>query len=136
MKIEKFSREEWAKYSADAHLAVFGKTRPAEWDRIDYALLYVCDDDLPGAYVTVRELSPKHVYWSFGGVFPWALKSIRTLRMIDALIAWQGQRSKSLITYVENDNFPMLKIFLSRKMKIVGTRCISGSVLVELVKEF
>jgi hypothetical protein len=128
--------EEWAKrYSENAHRAVFGKIKPASFDRIDYALLYVVDEK-PAGYVTVRELDPDTVYWQFGGLFPWAQKSIRTISMIDETMAFQSKIAKRLVTYVENNNFSMLKFYLSRNLLITGIRHYNGSTLVELMKEW
>ena len=134
LKIERLNKQEWTKFSEDAHAAVFGKVKPAEWDRIDYAWLVV-QGDKPVSYVTVRELDHESVYWQFGGGFPWAWKSILMNMSLQLMLAEQAKVSKSVSCRVENLNYPMLRLALKHGFLIIGTRHIKTTTLVELAKE-
>lgn len=124
------------KFSEDAHKIVFGKLKPKTFDRIDYALLVIDEGtDSPIAYVTVRETDHQTVYWQFGGGL-WGQKSIKMARCYDEMLKYQGTKSKRMWTRIENENYAMLKLALSRKLKICGVFTMNGSTLVELVKEW
>lgn len=137
LNVLRISRDEWKQYSASAHRAVFKAVKPAEFDRIDYALL--CIDtvkDEPTGYVTVRELDHETVYWQFGGGFPWAQKSIWIARTYDALLNKQAEFAKRMTTRIENTNLPMLKLALSKGLIVFGVRTFGGETLLELGKDF
>lgn len=137
VKVLEISKTEWAKCSEDAHRAVFNKVKPGHFDRIDYALLAVLEEtDQPVGFVTVREVDHETVYWQFGGGFSWARKSILMGRTYDALLEAQSRKSKRMVTYIENENVPMLRLALSRGLRICGLRSLKESALVEFVKEW
>lgn len=137
LNVLRVSREDWKDFSANAHRAVFNSIKPAEFDRIDYALLCIdSGKDEPTGYVTVRELDPETVYWQFGGGFPWAQKSIWMAKTYDALLKKQSEFSRRMTTRIENTNLPMLKLALSKGLLILGVRIWDGATLLELVKEF
>lgn len=136
MKVWEISKENWATFSEGAHRVVFEKEKPAYFDRIDYGLIAVTGDDIMAGYVTVREVDHETVYWQFGGGFPWAQKSILMAKAYDALLAHQAGRSKRMTTFIENVNVPMLKLALSRGLKICGLRLTRETTLVEFVKEW
>jgi len=135
--ILRYTPEQWREYSEGAHAAVFGKNKPAERDRISYALLSVDEktERLIG-YVTVREHDHESVYWQFGGAFPALRNTTFPVRAYDEAIRYQQRLSKRIGTYVENTNYPMLKMALKFGFLIVGTRNFNGNVLVDLTKEF
>ena len=120
-------------YSETAHLLCFGKSKPASFDRIDYALLAV-HDDKPLAYVTVRELDPDTVYWQFGGVFPMMQKTLLVARCYKQFIDFQTTLCHRISTCIENTNLPMLRLAMAHGFKINGIRNYQG-ILVELLYE-
>ena len=128
--------EEWAaRYAESAHRIVFGELHNPAKDRLSYALLIIKDDE-PIAYVTVKENDSENVYWQFGGVFPEHRKSMTAVKCIELGMTWQRQRSKRILTYVENTNYPMLRFYMSYGFIIIGTRHCFGKVMVDLCKEF
>lgn len=134
-KAIEISPDEWARgFSENFHKLVFKEIRPASYDRIDYAILVVKSEDVVG-YVTVRELDNETVYWHFGGAVPKFRKSIIAARAIELALEFQKQRSKKLVTYVENRNLPMLRFYLSYGFVIIGTRHYFGKTFVDMVKD-
>lgn len=128
------TQEDWvAGFSENMHKLVFKEIKPATRDRISYAVLIVKDEEVIG-YVTVRELDDENVYWQFGGVIPKFRKSMTAVKCIETAIEWQKQRSRRIVTYVENTNLPMLKFYLSYGFLIIGTRTFEGKVMVDLMK--
>lgn len=137
LKILEIPASEWIeKFSEDAHRIVFKEIKPKAFDRIDYALLVIdAVSDSPIAYVTVRETDHQTVYWQFGGAF-WGQKSTRMVQCYDLMLKYQGTKSKRMWTRIENENYPMLKLALSRQLKICGVFHLTGTTLVEMVKEW
>ena len=133
-RIEKVSADQWKKLSGFAHAAVFGKQKDPLAERISYAWL-ILENDKPAAYITVLELDSETVYWQFGGAFPWAWNSRTVTKSYDLALSAQGAISRCIATRIENNNFAMLKLALSRKFLPIGIRNYQGSVLLELVKE-
>lgn len=134
--VKKLSPQEWEMMSENAHRAVFGEIKPKHFDRIDYVLLAV-EDGKPVGYVTVRETDHETVYWQFGGAFEWARNSIVTVRAYDVFLDEQKKLgTKRIHTRIENKNYPMLKLALSREWVIMGCGVFRGTVLIDLVKEF
>lgn len=135
-RITIWSPAEWSTVSEEAHRAVFGREKSASRDRIDYVLVAIVDEK-PLGYIMAREVDEGEVYWQFGGAFAWARNSIRIGSILDDMIATQTKIGVRRIGFrVEADNFPMLKLALSRRFQIVGTRNHNGKTLVEWVKEF
>lgn len=135
VRVFKIPAEEWAAHSENAHLATFAENKPANWDRISYALLIVHNEIAQG-YVTVRELDPDTVYWQFGGRFIPVRGSAMSLKLYRRLLEEQGKLSRYMTTFIENTNFPMLRLALAEGLKIIGIRNALGTVLLELVKEW
>lgn len=123
-------------YSEFAHKIVFNRLKPKSFDRIDYALLVVhVERDTPLAYVTVRETDHETVYWQFGGGL-WGQKSILMARSYDAMLQYQAKKCQRMWTRIENDNWPMLKLALSRRLKICGVFVAGKTTLIEMLKEW
>lgn len=135
MRVHKISKQDWGALSENAHLLAFEKSKPVAFDRIDYALLCVAEDDKPIGYITVRELDHESVYWQFGGGFPWAQKSALVARAYDKCLDLQFTMSKRITTKIENTNYPMLRLALSRGWVICGCGHYNGTTLVDLIKE-
>jgi len=123
--------------SEDAHKIAFGKVRPARIERIDYALLAVdSETEKPMGYVTCREHDAETVYWQFGGAFPGTKGSGQTFEGCTKLMEWCEGRYKRITGRVENTNLPALHLALKLGFLINGVQHASGTVLLELVKEF
>lgn len=136
MQVKVIPPEEWGKhFSEQAHLVAFGKSKPAHFDRIDYALLVV-DGEKPLGYVTCRELDHETVYWQFGGAMPGTRGTLHTPQVFDAMLTWARKLYRRVTFVVENTNQAMLKLAIHRQFLIVGCRFFHGTVLVEHMLEF
>lgn len=132
-EVLKISKDQWAKLSADAHLAVFEEILPPEYDRIDFALLVVEKErNQPVSYLTARELDAESVYLKHGGAFEVVKGTVHTLVTYRALIAWTQARYRRVTTLVENTNTVYLKMALTVGFKPIGVRYFKNSLLVEL----
>lgn len=136
IRVEKISKADWANgFSEAAHKLAFEELKPADFDRIDYALLSIRDDQ-PVSYVQVRETDPRSVYWQFGGAFPWARGTTASGRSYAKMVEFQGTLCDRIVTYIKNTNYPMLKMALANGFIIIGTRTVFGETFIDLVKEF
>jgi hypothetical protein len=137
IRVEKLSAQQWQYFSEDAHKIAFGELKPASLDRIDYALLAVCErDDKPTGYVTCRELDADSVYWQFGGAMPGAKETVKSFRTYEAFVGWHRSHYKRVSTFIENENTPMLKMAMKVGFRVVGIRNFKGSILLEHLLEF
>ncbi len=134
IRIERFDRREWMKLSENAHRVCFGTLKPAEWDRIDYALMAVAEQ--PVGYLTCREFDAETVYWQFGGSFPGAKGTLLSWRAYQAFVDYAQSKYKRVTTLIENDNLAMLKMALKIGFRVIGTRTFRGSILLEHLLEF
>lgn len=134
VEVQKLAPADWARVSREVHAEVHGKDKPAEWDRIDYALLATVGPDAV-TYVTVRETDHESVYWQFGGAFKWARKSIWIVKSMRALLDWQLVRSKRVVMLVENTNLSMLRLALASGLLVRGIRTFRETVLLEMAVE-
>lgn len=125
---------EWEILSENAHAAAFNKHKPASWDRIDFALLFL-GNDVPLGYVTCREHDAETLYFQFGGSFPAARSTSLSFKGYKMAIEWTSTRYKRITTVIENGNVVMLKMAMKVGFRIVGTRTFSGQVLLELLLE-
>lgn len=135
--VHRLSKEDWSKLASDAHRAIFGESKPASQERIDFALLCVeqtTDDVL--SYVTCKELSPDTLYWSYGGAFPSSSKGVIAWACYEAMTAKSFELGfKTIFTLIENGNKPMLKFAAKMGYVIVGIRHVSGCTMLEHVLE-
>lgn len=136
-RIDVLGPDEWKHLSENAHLVVFGKSKPAAFDRIDYALLCADEAGTPKGYLTARELDHESVYWQFGGAFPGVEKSLLAWRIYSSFVEFEKTAGrKRIMTYVENSNVGYLKMAMKAGFRIIGTRCVGGTVLLEHALEF
>lgn len=133
--VDQISAQEWAQLSEKAHLIAFAENKPAEWDRIDFALLVKRGQNLMG-YVTCRETDAHTLYWQFGGAFPGTRESSLTFSGYRAFVDFCEERYQRITTLIENDNFVMLKMAMKVGFRIVGVRVFRGHVLLEHLLEF
>jgi hypothetical protein len=132
MIIHHVSPQEWALLGSDAHRAVFGEPKPTTQDRIDFALLAVNEADDVLGYVTCKEISPETLYWSYGGAFPPASKSLRAWRTFQGFCEKSYTLGfKQILFLVENKNGPMLKMAAQAGFIIIGLRHVEGATLLE-----
>ncbi len=135
--IDVIGPDDWASLSENAHLVVFGEHKPASFDRIDYALICADAENIPQCYLTARELDHETVYWQFGGAFPPATKSILAWTIYNAFIEFERSAGRKRIqTYVENTNTAYLKFAMKAGFRIIGTRTVKGTVLLDHVLDF
>lgn len=130
MNVAFITAEQWAKHSEDAHLICFGEKRPAEMNRIDFALL-VEADGVPQAYMTCREVDAETVYMQYGGAFPSAKGTIKSFRAYQALLEKLGEVYKYGSTLIENTNTPMMKFAMQAGLRVIGVRNFKESILLE-----
>lgn len=134
--VMRFDAESWNRDWAEAaHKVVFEEKRPAEMNRIDFALLVINAKNEPGAYCTVREFDHESIYWQYGGAFPGTIGTIYTVQMYEALIEWCRQKYKRITTLVNNENISYLKLCMKFGFRIIGVRVFKGEIFVELLNE-
>lgn len=138
MEIQIIDAKVWKeKWSEQAHLVAFGKNKPRDWDRIDYAMLIVDKAlSLPAAYITCREMDHETVYWQFGGAMPETAGGPGVVRALECALEWAKCIYKRVTFLVQNDNYGMLKLAMKKEFQIVGLRTFKENVLLEHMKEF
>lgn len=138
IEVQQLSPEQWSRLSEKAHLVTFGEEKPKEFDRIDFALLGVRDQETMCGYVTCREMDMDTLYWQFGGSFPGTKETSVSWLCYQAFGAWCKERYKRTFTLVENTNIVMLKMAFKLGYRVVGTRFIkkTNTIYCELLLEF
>lgn len=136
MHVEKYSAIEWTTMGEYAHRYCFNENRPAEMNRIDYALLAV-EDGVPLAYLTARELDNESVYWQYGGALKSSEKSVKVLKAYQMFIETMKKGGmKRISTLIQNNNLPMLKMAMHCGFRIIGVRLFKNEIFCELLNEF
>lgn len=135
IEVDCLPAKEWSHLSEKAHLIAFSESKPAEWDRIDFALV-VRRGQEPMGYLTCREHDAHTIYWQFGGAFPGTRESSLTFSGYKAFVAWCEKRYKRVTTLIENDNVVMLKMAMKVGFRIMGIRNYRGHILLEHLLEF
>jgi RimJ/RimL family protein N-acetyltransferase len=137
MILHQVSPAEWSTLSRDAFVVTFGQARPAELDRIDFALLAAeSPDSRPGGFITCQERDRDTLYWQFGGTFPGTRGTASSFRYAQAALRWCQERYRQVTLSVHNQNTVMLKMALALGFRIVGVRVVSGDIFVEHLLEF
>lgn len=135
--LDVLSSSEWDVLADVSHKVIFGKSRPPEHNRIDFALLAVnAETSDPLGYVTVRELDHESVYWQFGGAVPEIRGTLLPARFYQLMLGWTRDRYKRITTYVAADNIAYLRFAMGHGFRIIGTRTTDGDVFVELLLDF
>jgi len=135
MIVRKFSPTEWAVMAENAHRYCFSEIRPADMDRISFAIASF-EDEVPFGYVTVRELDSESVYWQYGGAFKSCEKSVKVLKHYQGYINFCKEAGyKRISTYIQNTNLPMLKMAMHCGFRIIGVRLFQNEVFCELLNE-
>lgn len=136
MNLHVLSPEQWSWYSENAHVIAFGKQKPAEWDRIDFALMVTDLEGTPVGYGTIRETRHDTVYWQHGGSMPGSRDTARSFRAFQMGLEYLEQHYKNVTFLIENTNTVMLKFAMKAGFRIIGVRNFQGSILVEHLLEF
>ena len=136
--VHKLSVKQWEDLAEKAHGVVFNESRPAHFDRVDFALVAVDDDQkLMIGYTTMREISHDTIYWQYGGSFPEYRGTPIAAKGYALFIQWCKEHGyKRITTLIENNNKAMLKLAAFNDFIIVGVRNFKGKVLLEHGLEF
>lgn len=131
MEVTKIDGQIWKRdFSESAHKIVFGKLKPAEWDRIDFALLVAKEGKMIG-YGTCREFDAKTLYLQYGGAFRSPESTSLSLPAYLAFVDHCKKNYEAITTLVENTNFVYLKFAMKAGFRIIGVRVYDGIVLLE-----
>lgn len=132
--ITRLSPDAWRGMSEDIHRVVFGTVKPADEERIDFALMVSRPEDggKPMGYITCREISANVVYWQFGGSFPGTIGTVKTFQGYREFVDYCRERYQKIFTYVDNKNVVMLKMAMKAGFRITGVRALTNETLVEL----
>lgn len=136
IEVEQISKEDWRPLSEKVHLVVFSESKPADFDRIDFALIAKTETKGLMGYVTCREFDAHSLYWQYGGAFPGTKGSSLTLAGYMRFVWWTKQRYKRVSTLVDNSNIVMLKMAMKVGFRIIGVRNFGGHILLEHCMEF
>ena len=137
MRIAKISPSEWRVLSENAHKIAFDERKPAEWDRIAFALMAIDEKtDTPMQYVTCQELDIGTVYLQYGGSFPGTKDTIHSLTAFQGFLTYLKGHYDRVFLKVKNSNFPMLKLAMKTGFLIVGVRMFDHSIFLEHLLEF
>lgn len=137
MIVHKLSLDVWRSLAPEASLVVFGTRRPAEIDRIDYALMIERKDTgKPAGYATVQELGEGVAHIQFAGAFPETRATLHTVRGLMVGLTFLKEQYTAVNCRVENTNTPMLRLAMRVGFKIVGVRMHEGRVLLDHTLEF
>lgn len=134
LDVIRYEANEWREYASDAHKLVFKELRPAELDRISYALLCVHAGGVVG-YVTCRELDAESLYWQYGGALD-ECRGALAVRGFRSFLSYTRERYRRVTTLVSNGNIGYLHLAMKEGFRIIGTRCFKGEIFVELFIEF
>lgn len=124
-----YDKKAWSEISESAHLGVFSAHYPFQDERVDFALIGTKDEEVLG-YVTCREIGSKTLYMQFGGVFQNTKGGILVWEAFKACLNWCRSRYQKIVMFIENTNYPMLRIAQKAGFLITGVRFCEG-ILVE-----
>lgn len=118
----------------DSIKAAFGGSKGKDFYRYDF--MYVAHkNSIPEAFVLCREISAETVEFSYGGSVPEA-RGYSTLKNFHDFLGDVSKHYKYAVAWVENKNFPMLKVCNALKFEIIGVRRNpEGRIFVEHFKE-
>ncbi len=136
MRVIKYEKEEWKKYSENAHLICFKENRSESMDRIDFALFGVSSSGVPCGYITCRELDSETLYWAFGGAFPSVKGTALSYRCYVDFVEYCKPNYKRILTFIENENVVMIKMAHKIGFRIFGIRNTKEQILLEHLLEF
>jgi hypothetical protein len=133
IEIKMLRSEEFKQISEELHRSVFFEERARELERIDFACLFFYQKRL-GGYVTCYEHDSEQLYIQFGGAMPEFRSSSMVYVAYSKMIKILLKKYSFLLTMVENENIPMLKLAFKCGWIIIGTRMTTDKkLLVELI---
>jgi hypothetical protein len=116
--------------------AVFGGTQKSDFYRFDFMVCFFDENMMPESFTLCQEISAEHIWLAYGGTLP-SKRGAQTIRNFRTMIDHLSKKYKNIGAQVLNDNFPMLKIYVSHDFKISGVRQnTNGQVYVEFLKSF
>ena len=114
---------------------VFGNSAGVDYYRFDFAYLFHDGNSKPEGFIFFKEVTNDTIYADYGGTFP-TERGFSTFRNLKEMYALLSEKYKTLITHVQNTNFPMLKVYLHEKFEIIGVRVNNdGKIYCELKKD-
>lgn len=131
LRIETITKEDWSKFSAQAHLISFGENSHPHEDRIDYAIL-VIDGEKPAGFATIKEMDCSTAYMQHGGAFPEHEKTVHVVKQYRSMLKFLSTKYKYVTTRILNTNSAMLRLAMSSGFVINGTYFHSPKLYVEL----
>ena len=135
LAVKKLFPDEWSQISETAHLVGFKEKRPAQMDRVDYALVAEGPEHQIIGWLTARELDSESVYWQFGAGMPNVQSSTKAVEAYGMMVEHALSQYKRITTYVENTNVRYLKLAMHFGFRIIGVRLFDGQVFVELLNK-
>ena len=112
--------EQFKQISEQLYHQVFGGLRSREIERIDFACIFFYHNK-PSGYATCYEHSSTIVYLQFGGAFPEYRSSRIVYFSYHQLIKKLLDKYSCLLTKIDSDNIPMLKLAFKCGWRIIGT---------------
>lgn len=131
INVKVLTPQDWKVLAENAHLVVFDETWDKELERISFALLMIDEKDVPISYATAQEVDENTVYLQYGGAFPSYKGSATVYRSFEKMLQLLRSQYKVVKTYVENDNYPMLKFYMKNNFCVTGIRYFKDAVLLE-----
>lgn len=113
-----------------AHLICFNESRPADTDRIDFALLAM-EDAVTLGYMTCYEHDKKTVYIQHGGTFESARDTVKSYKAFSMAVGFLRDQYAFGNMYVENKNKVMLKFAMKQGFEVTGVKNFKGKILLE-----
>lgn len=135
--VKQITPQEWKEYLLDfAFPLAFGVRRPAEMERIDYAIIAIDHKSVFSGFITCKVMDGETLYWQFGGPSPACDTPSKIIEVYLAAISWTRSRYKRILTRIENTNIPMLKLAIRVGFIIIGTVNMNNKIYLELLNEF
>jgi hypothetical protein len=131
MRLESVSPDTWRKLAREVHAQVFRHAYDPTWDRLDQALLLVDENRSVKGFATVREQDQHTAFLEWGGAMPKARFSMDAVRGWEQVLEWCRERYPRVKMFVENTNFPMLKLAIASEFKVIGLKCHEGRIYLE-----
>lgn len=122
---------QWKEMAENAHVAVFDETWDKNLERITFALLMVDKEDQIISYATAQEIDKETVYLQYGGAFPKFRGSPVVYKSFCEMVDFLKKSYKTIRTYVENVNYPMLKFYMKNNFLVTGVRYFKEFTLLE-----
>lgn len=132
MQTVRIDKSDWLRLAESAHAIAFNDFRPADFDRIDFALIVEHEETFePLGYMVCREHDAKTLYLQFGGAFRGARSTSLSYKGYVCALDWCKARYERIITKIDNKNSVMLKFAAKAGFLIVGVNNYNGTILLE-----